>query len=163
MKPLLSKYVNRTEFASYDDFYQNLKITAPEHFNFAYDVVDVYAEHDPDRLAIVWCDDHDNEIHHFGDSPAQQPAQLLPASDRPRRYVMLISKPARILAVLCLLSSCRRHPATQSKDTTSSRIHGRHKAVSGQSAIARTAKRPEQTAHPKIKISVCCNRRRWHV
>lgn len=68
MKPLLSKYLNRTDFKSYDDFYQNLKITAPEHFNFAYDVVDVYAEHDPDRLAIVWCDDHGNEdFISFGD------------------------------------------------------------------------------------------------
>ena len=58
---LLKKYVNRTEFSSYEDYYDNLRINAPEHFNFAYDVLDVYADTEPDRLALVWCDDNGDE------------------------------------------------------------------------------------------------------
>ena len=33
---------------------QNLKFKVPEHFNFAYDVVDVWAEETPDRTALIW-------------------------------------------------------------------------------------------------------------
>ena len=33
---------------------QNLKFKVPEHFNFAYDVVDVWAEEAPDRTALIW-------------------------------------------------------------------------------------------------------------
>ena len=29
----------------------------PEDFNFAYDCVDYIADHEPDRRAMVWCDD----------------------------------------------------------------------------------------------------------
>ena len=58
---LLKKYVNRTEFSSYEDYYDNLRINVPEHFNFAYDVLDVYADTEPERLALVWCNDHGDE------------------------------------------------------------------------------------------------------
>jgi acetyl-CoA synthetase len=44
MTSLLERYVERTEFESYEDFYENLKINVPEDFNFAYDIVDVYAK-----------------------------------------------------------------------------------------------------------------------
>lgn len=33
----------------------------PENFNFAYDVVDKIAALEPDRRALVWCDDHGGE------------------------------------------------------------------------------------------------------
>ncbi len=58
---LLSQYLSRTEFSSYTDFYQNFHLQAPDHFNFAYDVLDVYAEREPERTALVWCDDHHRE------------------------------------------------------------------------------------------------------
>jgi acetyl-CoA synthetase len=54
---LLEKYLSRIEFDSYEDFFENFKINVPDNFNFAYDVVDYYAEETPDKRAIVWCDE----------------------------------------------------------------------------------------------------------
>ena len=43
-------------------------ITYPESFNFAYDVVDVYAKEEPDKRALVWCDTEGRErILSFGE------------------------------------------------------------------------------------------------
>ncbi len=65
---LLSKYCPRTEFSSYEDFYENFHLVVPEHFNFAFDVLDYYADREPERLALVWCDDHGGEeFIHFGE------------------------------------------------------------------------------------------------
>jgi acetyl-CoA synthetase len=58
---ILSKYVNRTEFNSYEDFKADFKINIPENFNFAYDVVDETAIESPEKIAMVWCDDCGNE------------------------------------------------------------------------------------------------------
>jgi acetyl-CoA synthetase len=57
MSSLLDRFVPRTDFESYEDFKENFKITVPENFNFAFDVVDVYAKDDPDKIALVWCND----------------------------------------------------------------------------------------------------------
>ncbi len=57
---MLEKYIN-LNFKSYEDFYNNFKINIPPNFNFAYDVVDEWAKIEPDKLAIVWCDDKGNE------------------------------------------------------------------------------------------------------
>ncbi len=61
MSSLLNKFVPQTEFESYEDFENNFRIEVPEEFNFAYDVVDEYADMDPDKVAMVWCDDNDAE------------------------------------------------------------------------------------------------------
>ncbi len=58
---MLGKYINRTEFNSYEDFKADFKINIPENFNFAYDVVDETALKSPDKTAMVWCDDSGNE------------------------------------------------------------------------------------------------------
>ncbi|MCD4820877.1 MAG: AMP-binding protein [Methanococcoides sp.] len=62
MSSLLEEYVSRTDFGSYEDFKKNFKINVPENFNFAYDVVDRYAMEQPDKRALVWCDDEGNEL-----------------------------------------------------------------------------------------------------
>ncbi|PYG86972.1 acetyl-CoA synthetase [Ruminiclostridium sufflavum DSM 19573] len=58
---LEERYLERTEFDSYEDFSRNFKLRVPENFNFAYDIIDGYAESEPERLALVWCDDKGNE------------------------------------------------------------------------------------------------------
>ena len=58
---LLHKFLDRVDFDSYEDFKQNYKLNIPENFNFGYDVVDAWAEYDKNKVALVWCDDHDNE------------------------------------------------------------------------------------------------------
>jgi acetyl-CoA synthetase len=53
---LLSRYLPRAEFASYEDFLANFRVEVPAGFNFAYDVVDERAALTPDERALVWCD-----------------------------------------------------------------------------------------------------------
>src|SRR5690554_4361792 len=65
---LAYKYLDKSEFESYEDFCKNLKIKVPENFNFAYDIIDEYANLEPNRKALVWCDDAgDERIFSFGD------------------------------------------------------------------------------------------------
>ena len=61
---LLLNFIDRVDYTSYEDLYTHFKINVPDNFNFAYDVVDVYAEKDPKKEALVWCDDND-EKHIF--------------------------------------------------------------------------------------------------
>lgn len=58
---MLEKYLKQIEFTDYEDFLENFKVNIPESFNFAYDVVDAISEEEPDRLAMVWCDDKGGE------------------------------------------------------------------------------------------------------
>ncbi len=51
----------RTDFTSYEDFYDHFSINVPENFNFAFDVVDEIAAVRPEKLALAWCDDHGDE------------------------------------------------------------------------------------------------------
>jgi len=68
MSSLLDRFVPRTDFESYEDFIENFKIIVPEEFNFAFDVVEIYAEEDPEKVALVWCNDSgDEKILTFGD------------------------------------------------------------------------------------------------
>ena len=59
MLSLHKKYVEEI----FDDrgFIKDYRLVCPENFNFAYDVVDEIAQHEPDRKALVWCDPAGNE------------------------------------------------------------------------------------------------------
>ena len=54
---MLEQFLDKTEFASYDDFMANFHVRVPENFNFGYDVVDRWAELEPDRKALLWTND----------------------------------------------------------------------------------------------------------
>jgi len=54
---MLNKYLSQVDFSSYEDITENYHVNIPENFNFAYDVVDEYAKNQPDKVAIVWCDE----------------------------------------------------------------------------------------------------------
>ena len=60
---MLERFLDKTEFASYDDFMANFKVNVPENFNFGYDVVDAWAEKDPDKEALLWTNDKGEERH----------------------------------------------------------------------------------------------------
>ena len=65
---ILNKFLSKIDYKSYEDLYKNFKITIPNDFNFAYDVVDEYAKTEPKREALVWCDDNDeSHIYTFKD------------------------------------------------------------------------------------------------
>ncbi len=61
---LLDKYLPRIDFDSYEDFKQNYQVNVPENFNFGFDIVDEWAKQEPEKMALVWCDDHGEE-HKF--------------------------------------------------------------------------------------------------
>lgn len=58
---LLNRYCPQTEFDSFDDFQKHFRLNLPNDFNFAHDVVDWYADHEPERLALVWVNDSGDE------------------------------------------------------------------------------------------------------
>ncbi len=58
---MLNKYLSQVDFSSYEDITKNYHVNIPENFNFAYDVVDEYAKTQPNKVAIVWCDEHGAE------------------------------------------------------------------------------------------------------
>ena len=42
-------------------FKENYKVNPPSDFNFAYDIVDAWAKEEPDKRALLWCNDHGEE------------------------------------------------------------------------------------------------------
>ncbi|MCQ2084019.1 MAG: AMP-binding protein [Bacteroidaceae bacterium] len=58
---MLEKFLRKIEFDSLEDFQKNFEIIVPDNFNFAYDVVDVWAEQQPDKLALLWTNDEGAE------------------------------------------------------------------------------------------------------
>ncbi len=58
---LLDRYLPRTEFDSYEDFKANYRCNVPADFNFGFDIVDEWARQEPEKMALVWCNDHGEE------------------------------------------------------------------------------------------------------
>lgn len=58
---LLDRFLPRIEFDSYEDFKENYQVNVPENFNFGFDIVDAWAELEPEKKALVWCDDNGGE------------------------------------------------------------------------------------------------------
>lgn len=54
---MLNKFLDKIDFDSYEQFKSEYSVKVPEHFNFAYDIVDGWAKQDKDKPALVWCDD----------------------------------------------------------------------------------------------------------
>lgn len=61
---MLENFLDKTHFESYEDFMTNFKVKVPQDFNFGYDVVDRWAETDPDKEALLWTNDK-GECRHF--------------------------------------------------------------------------------------------------
>lgn len=80
---MIERFLKQTHFESVDDYNRNLEFIIPEHFNFAYDVMDAWAEEDPDRLALLWTNDEGAEIR-------TTYAQLKEQSDRAASYLQSI-------------------------------------------------------------------------
>ncbi len=59
---MIERFLKQTKFTSVEDYNKNLEFIIPENFNFAYDVMDVWAEEKPNGLAILWTNDQGEEI-----------------------------------------------------------------------------------------------------
>lgn len=51
---MLDKFLGQTDFTSTEDFAKNYRVNVPTNFNFAYDVVDQWAETNPNKSALCW-------------------------------------------------------------------------------------------------------------
>lgn len=60
---MINKYLKQTVFKDYEDFMANFKVDVPDDFNFAYDVVDAYAETQPEKEALLWTNDRGDVKH----------------------------------------------------------------------------------------------------
>ena len=58
---MVERFLRQTTFSSVEDYNKNLDFIIPEHFNFAYDVMDAWAEEKPDGLALLWTNDKGEE------------------------------------------------------------------------------------------------------
>ena len=54
---MLEKFLKQTSFQDNEDYREHLEFIVPERFNFAYDVMDAWAEECPDALALWWVND----------------------------------------------------------------------------------------------------------
>lgn len=59
---MVERFLTQTSFTSEEDFKANLHFKVPENFNFAYDVMDVWAEERPDKLALLWTNEQGAEL-----------------------------------------------------------------------------------------------------
>lgn len=57
---MIERFLTQTKFSSVEDYRENLHFIIPDDFNFAYDVMDVWAAEKPEKLALLWTDDEDN-------------------------------------------------------------------------------------------------------
>lgn len=61
MVSLLKDYVNRVHYETYEDFKKNFRFKIPENFNFGFDIVDKYGDEHPNKLALLWVNDFNQE------------------------------------------------------------------------------------------------------
>lgn len=92
---MLERFLKKCEFESLEDFRENYEVKVPENFNFAYDVVDKWAEEEPDKPALLWTNDKGEE-HQFSFSDMKE------ASDRTASFFrsLGIGKGDKVMLIL---------------------------------------------------------------
>ncbi len=59
---MIERFLKQTQFTSEKDYNENLQFIIPENFNFAYDVMDAWAEENPAKTALLWTSERGEEI-----------------------------------------------------------------------------------------------------
>ena len=59
---MIERFLTQTKFTSEDDYAKHLHFIVPENFNFAYDVMDAWAEEKPDKVALLWTSERGKEV-----------------------------------------------------------------------------------------------------
>ena len=78
---MVERFLKQTTFTSVEDYNKNMEFIIPENFNFAYDVMDAWAEEKPEGLALLWTNDQGEEIRTTF-------AELKEQSDQAASYLM---------------------------------------------------------------------------
>lgn len=92
---MIERFLKQTCFKDNEDYMRNLQFIVPENFNFAYDVMDRWAEEAPDDNAIMW-------VSETGEEKEITFLQLKEESDRAASYLMSlgISRGDMIMLIL---------------------------------------------------------------
>ncbi|WP_319481585.1 AMP-binding protein [uncultured Draconibacterium sp.] len=92
---MIEKYLKQTAFTDFEDFKANYELIIPEDFNFAYDVVDGWAEKEPNKRALLWTNDK-------GESRSFTFGELKEITDRTAGYFssLGIGKGDMVMAIL---------------------------------------------------------------
>ena len=80
---MVERFLKQTHFESVEDYNEHLEFIIPEHFNFAYDVMDEWAKEAPEKLALLWTNDQGVEIRATF-------AQLKEQSDQAASYLQTL-------------------------------------------------------------------------
>ena len=99
MNAILNRFLKQTTFQNQQDFRDNLEFIVPEHFNFSYDVIDVWANEEPEKLALLWTND-EGECRRFTF------AQLKEISDRTAAYFQSLGVGRGDMVMLILKRRC---------------------------------------------------------
>lgn len=92
---MIERFLKQASFSSMQDFRENFELRIPENFNFAYDIVDAWAEEQPNKLAMLWTNDCGQERRYtFADMKCE--------SDRAASYFLSlgIGKGDRVMLIL---------------------------------------------------------------
>ncbi|MBR4749613.1 MAG: AMP-binding protein [Abditibacteriota bacterium] len=55
------RYLEECEFSSYEDMRNRFRFRIPDNFNFGFDVVDAWADEEPEKRALVWANPQGEE------------------------------------------------------------------------------------------------------
>ena len=99
MNAISNRFLKQTTFQNQQDFRDNLEFIVPEHFNFSYDVIDVWANEEPEKLALLWTND-EGECRRFTF------AQLKEISDRTAAYFQSLGVGRGDMVMLILKRRC---------------------------------------------------------
>jgi len=92
---MIEKYLKQTTFKDFEDFKANYELIVPKNFNFAYDIVDGWAETNPGKRALLWTNDK-------GESRSYTFSDIKEISDRTAGYLASIGirKGDMVMAIL---------------------------------------------------------------
>lgn len=92
---MVKRFLEKIDFKSQEDFEKNYKLKVPANFNFAYDIVDAWAEEQPDKLALLWTNDK-GECHRFSF------AEMKKLTDKTASYFLSlgITKGEKVMVIL---------------------------------------------------------------
>ena len=62
---MIERFIKQTCFKDNEDYKRNLHFIIPENFNFAYDVMDQWAEEYPEGTALLWTKELFSDLRHW--------------------------------------------------------------------------------------------------
>ena len=107
---MLEKFLPRVDFDSYEDFKTNYKVNIPEGFNFAYDVIDAWAEQDDQKPALLYCNDDDaRRLYTFAElkSLSNKAANFFASKGIKKGDRVMLMLKQRPEAWICILGLCK--------------------------------------------------------